>query len=351
MNIAFINYYSGKSINLSASDGSRENGNLRFLELLKELDKEKINYEIYNKKNHNNYNLIIFFEIPNLLKLIFVKIKNISKKTPLILIIEETSVARSRNPLIIPFLFNEVLLNSENKNFRFKNYKTSIFSLGSLPSREEIISNKDQILNSNRLKKLVYIGTNKTALNKNSSYQFRTKIIKKISTYKNIFTLFGKGWDQRQIPMDFPFVYIFYKIKPLKLLLKKLINLNHFRVSSEGMVDSKIQTQNKFDFTLAIEPFIGYPLSILEKIFDPMLSGSIPIYFGPNQIPIPENCYLRIVKDTPFEKIIDLVNKTTLKEKNVMRQNIYNFLISKKADRYRYSTYAKFFIEKIKSYE
>lgn len=350
MKIAFVSYYNRESFHLSASDGTRENGNLRFLEILNQLDKEEISYEIYKKQNHENYNLIIFSEVPNLLTLFSVKIRNRSKKIPLILMIEETSVARSRNPLLIPGLFNEVLLNTETRNFKFKNYKTSSFSLGSLPSREEIILKKEQILNQNRARKLLFIGRNKTALNKNSSYEFRTKIIEKISKKKDIFTLYGEGWDKSQIPMDFPLVYLFYKIKPLNFLLEKLLNIFSFEVSSEGAIDSKIKTQNKFDFTLAIEPFLGYPVTILEKIFDPMISGSIPIYFGPNNIPIPDNCYIRISDKITVEELINLVKKTTDKEKIAYRQNIYNFLISDQADRFRYKTYAKFFIKKIKSF-
>ncbi len=350
MNIAFVSYYNPQSINLSASDGSRENGNLRFLEVLSELDKEKINYEIYKKQNHNIYDLIIFWEVPNLFTLFALKFNNISRKIPFILIIEETSIARSRNPLIIPGLFNEILLNTENKSFKFRNYKTSTFSLGSLPSRDEIIMNRDQILNQNREKKIIYIGGNKSALNNNSSYRFRSEIIRKISQYKDIFVLFGKGWNRRQIPMDFPLIYLIYKIKPINYFLKKFLNLFYFKVSSEGQVDSKLKTQNKYDFTLAIEPFLGYPITILEKIFDPMLSGSIPFYYGPMEIPIPDSCYIRIFNDTSVERIIDLVENISPKEKKVFRENIYNFLISEKADQYRYKIYAKFFIEKIKSY-
>ncbi len=350
MRIAFINYYNPKSINLSASDGTRENGNLRFLEILKELRKEQIDYEIYKKQSHKNYNLIIFFEVPDLLTLLAIKVRNILKKVPLILIIEETAVARSRNPLIIPGLFDEILLNTENKNFKFSNYKTSTFSLASIPSREEIILNRDQILNNNREPKIVYIGRNKTALNKNSSYQFRTKIIKEISQYKEIFSLFGKGWHKRQIPMDFPLIFLIYKIKPLNIFISKIINFIEFNVLSGGTIKSKIETQNKFDFSLVIEPFLGYPITILEKIFDPMLSGSIPIYFGPDKISVPDNSYIKISADTSVDEIIDLVEKKSDKEKKVYRQNIYNFLISEAADKYRYTTYSKFLIKKIKSY-
>ena len=76
MKIAFVSYYKRESFNLSASDGTRENGNLRFLEILNQLNKEKINCEIYRKQNHENYNLIIFSEVPNLLTLFSIKIRN-----------------------------------------------------------------------------------------------------------------------------------------------------------------------------------------------------------------------------------------------------------------------------------
>ena len=102
---------------------------------------------------------------------------------------------------------------------------------------------------------------------------------------------------------------------------KKLLNIFIFNVFSHGAVDSKIKTQNKFDYTLAIEPFLGYPVTILEKIFDPM-SGSIPIYFGPKKIPIPDNCYIRISDEISVEGIINLVNKTTYKEKSIQTKYI-----------------------------
>ena len=81
---------------------------------------------------------------------------------------------------------------------------------------------------------------------------------------------------------------------------------------------------------------MGYPITIQEKIFDLMLSGSIQFYNGSIEILISDSCYIRIFNDTPFKRIIDLVENISHKEKKVFRENIYNFLISEKVDQYRY---------------
>ena len=45
---------------------------------------------------------------------------------------------------------------------------------------------------------------------------------------------------------------------------------------------NKFKTLEKYQFTLVFEPTIGKFNSICEKIFDPMISGSIPVYYGQN---------------------------------------------------------------------
>ena len=51
---------------------------------------------------------------------------------------------------------------------------------------------------------------------------------------------------------------------------------------------------SKYKFSLAIEPYIGEPKMVLEKIIDPMLVGSIPIYYGNTIKENPEDTYIRI---------------------------------------------------------
>ena len=120
----------------------------------------------------------------------------------------------------------------------------------------------------------------------------------KLSKYKSFFSLYGEDWGERQIPMDLPLIFLIKRFKFLNRLISFILNIKKFEIFSAGRVSSKLKTQNKYDFSLAIEPFIGYPKGILEKIFDPMLSGSIPIYYGPELDFVPSNCYIRINKNS-----------------------------------------------------
>ena len=80
-----------------------------------------------------------------------------------------------------------------------------------------------------------------------------------------------------------------------------------------------------------------------------MLSGSIPIYYGPELDFVPSNCYIRINKNSTENDIIELLKNLSFDEKERYRKNIYNFLISDKANKYRYSTFAKFIVNRIKA--
>ena len=101
-----------------------------------------------------------------------------------------------------------------------------------------------------------------------------------------------------------------------------------------------------YDFTLAIEPTISKFNSICEKLFDPMISGSIPIYYGQCLSKnIPKNTYLKINNNTSADIILKKLKGITKKNRDKYRENIYKFLISKKADRYRYSSYANLIIQ------
>ncbi|WP_080726895.1 MULTISPECIES: glycosyltransferase family 10 domain-containing protein [Prochlorococcus] len=328
----------------------REIGSRRGLEFFKECEKSDVNLENYNKKNHFKYDLIIFWDIPNLINLLKINLRNIIFKKRTILIIEDTPVARSRNLLIIPFLFHKIIINTIDSNFKFRNYKTSTFTLPTLPSVNEIKEMKSFISNSKRKKKINYIASNKSALNKNSSFLFRERIVKDLNLYESkIFDLYGNGWERRQIPMDMPLIFLIVRNKYIKKLVLNFINIFRYSTKSNGMVKLKSETLNQYDFSLAIEPFLGSPKIVLEKLFDPMLAGSIPIYYGPDISSIPNDCYLRIKKSGALKQISNYVNKMSKEKKEIYRRNIYEFLISKAADKYRYKTYAKFLLNEIVS--
>ena len=69
----------------------------------------------YKHCNHSSYDKLIFLEIPRINQLLKVLFLNVFKKRIFtILLINETFLGRARYMLRIPFLFNKVLINSEN---------------------------------------------------------------------------------------------------------------------------------------------------------------------------------------------------------------------------------------------
>ncbi len=329
----------------------KEIGTMRGFEFYRECEKAGIHIEEYSHENNDKYNLILFWDMPNLFQLSLIKFKNIFTRIPVVLVLEDTPIARSRNPLLLPLLFDEVILNTEESNYKFRYYKTSSFSLPTLPTVEKIEENKKVILSSNRLPKINFIATNKLAININSSFRYREQLVRRLNLHcSQYFDLFGAGWERRQIPMDIPLKPLIARSRVLRRIILFLLNLFPYYTKSKGVVEEKSSTIRKYDFTLAIEPYIGKPKLILEKIFDPMLQGSIPIYYGPRLLYIPDNCYLRIQKNSSVKEIVNMISSLTEEDKDRYRNNIYNFLISKSADKYRYSTYAHFLVSRIKNF-
>ena len=79
-----------------------------------------------------------------------------------------------------------------------------------------------------------------------------------------------------------------------------------------------------------------------------MISGSIPVYYGQNlHENIPENTYIKISKFTTAKELLLKLEKISEFKKSQYRRNIYNFLNSKNADKYRYSSYASLIINSI----
>ena len=249
--------------------------------------------------------------------------------------------------LKIPFLFNKVLINSEDKIKKFMSYKVNDFSYPTLPKKEVILKNKSLILNSNRINKLVFIGSFKIALSKHGSYVYRYKLIKELLKYSNLFELYGFGWNTTPLPFDIVGIAFIIKFKWLRKIAKFFMKSFFSPLGNFPIADSKYNTLCKYNFSLAIEPTISNFNSICEKIFDPMLVGTIPIYFGQKLNYIPKDTYIRVNKNTSAKDIIYIIKNLSEDKKKEYRKNIYNFLISKEADRYRYSNFANKIVDAI----
>ena len=348
MKVGIISYFDyQKYIETSSKYKIYENWNKAWDEVFKLSKKNNIELVKYNYRDHEKYHKLVFIEIPRINDLFKVLYANIFKKKIFtILIINETFLGRARYMLNFPYLFNEVLINCEENLRKFLSYKIKTFSYPSIPSRKIIKEKKLEILNSNRKNKLVFISSFKMALSKHGSYKYKYSLVKELIKNKDLFDLYGFNWDKVPLPFDVIGIAIIIRVKFLKRFIKFIMNLFYKPLGKFDVVRSKEYTMQNYDFTLAVEPTISKFNSICEKLFDPMLSGSIPVYYGQNLSEnIPENTYLKITNSTSAHNISKRLKGITNREKEMYRENIYKFLISKKADKYRYSTYANLIIK------
>ena len=330
-----------------ASDGLRENGNLRFLELYNLGKKNNIIFEAYNKNNHKNYDLVFFINEPRIFSIVnFLRRSLFLKKIDIFYMADETPISRKRISLLFPKIYKKILINCIRSNKSKKGSKYFFYTQASIPDKDEIIKNKNFILKKNRRKLLCYVGSNILSLSNKGSYKFRNNLLRGLSKFDN-FSLYGKKWNQSVIPVDFPLVAMVNRIPFFKRFLAYYFKKRYPPIDSKGSIENKLNTINNYNFTLAIEPYIGEPKMLLEKLFDPMLSGSIPVYFGQKDINVPENIFIRINENTKPKELIDFLSSFKEDEIIEYRDRIYKFLISSEADKFRYSYFANQIIELI----
>ena len=349
MNVGIVSYYKISLIKESEGKFKRENGNRRWLQFYEYLASQNSQIELYESKNHNKYDVILVREIPRFEAILKLKINNFfKKKIPLILLLEESPLARSRHSLLIGGIYDEVYVASNQKNYKFKNYKTKNFLYGNIPDINEIKSTKKLFTAENRKKLLCYISSNRASINPQSTYSQRYNLVKSLNhAYHSKFDLYGFGWNRFVIPVDLPFIAILLK---LSSLINFLFNPLIPKIYSKGQIDSKKSVMKKYQFCLAIEPYLGSPFCVMEKIFDPMLAGCIPVYIGfrSEVLGVPENTYIQINRNIKADQLINILESYPEEELIKIRENIWNYLISKKAEKYRYDTFAKFLFNSLK---
>ena len=346
MLIAIVDYY---PLFLKGSfDGLRENGNDRYLALYNLGKNQNITFEKYDKKNHKKYKLIIFKNEPRIQNIIPIILRNIfKKKINIFYLADETPISRKRLSLLIPFLYKKIIINSftSNKSMIKRNYY--FYTQPHIPRKELIVANKNFILKSNRNNLLCFVGTNLLSISNKGSYKFRNRILYELSKFKK-FSLYGRRWDEAIIPLDFPFMAIVNRLPLVKKLILNFYSSRYPKIKNKGPINSKISILNEYNFTLAIEPFLGEPKMLLEKIFDPMLSGSIPVYYGHEELDIPNDIYIRINENVIPSELIHFLDSFDDDKLNEYRKKIYDFLVSKEADRYRNEHWANQILNIIK---
>lgn len=188
---------------------------------------------------------------------------------------------------------------------------------------------------------LTSISGNKTSSHPLELYSKRLESIKWFSkNHPEDFKYFGIGWDYS------------FSLRVQKLL-KKLNVLNFMPKNASpsygGRVDEKISVLRTYKFALCYENGRDIDGYITEKIFDCFFAGTIPVYWGANNISkyIPENCYIDRTKFKSNEDLYKFLKKIGDQEILKMQQDIESFLKSSKVLPFGNEFFAKNIIETI----
>jgi hypothetical protein len=177
------------------------------------------------------------------------------------------------------------------------------------------------------------INENKFSLHKSANNSFRQHAIKLVIKSDFEITVAGKNWDQG---------YVHYAIQQLKgiTFLAKNLMLFDFRKLRKpfrkverdncnfvGFIDNKISFMNGFRYALIIENDNYRPT---EKIFDALMAGCIPIYFGPKFVgdEIPSDIFIRVESPRKFAEMIKMLGDVTEADYTSMRDRGHAWISS-----------------------
>lgn len=160
--------------------------------------------------------------------------------------------------------------------------------------------------------------------------------------HPDAFDLYGRGWEKPHI-----------KYPKILRKLRKVPLLNHLLYrpypSYRGSIADKLATLSQYKFAICYENAQQIPDYITEKLFDCMVAGCIPIYWGAPNIAqrVPENCF---IDARNFSNYADIYNFISTMNDASYRQyliNIGNFLRSDRATPYSAAYAASVIVNRI----
>lgn len=180
--------------------------------------------------------------------------------------------------------------------------------------------------------------SNKSSNLKNELYTERNNFIRWYEqNHPDLFDLYGYNWDLGEIK-DYPFLPKFIKKRKI---FRKVFNPEY--PSYKGLVDNKYELLEQYKFSLAYENVKDVSGYISEKIFDCLNSGTIPIYWGANDILeyIPKNCFIDRRDFSSLESLFDFMKNMPDDEYLEYQNNIEKYLLSEDVKKLSCEQYAK----------
>jgi hypothetical protein len=179
---------------------------------------------------------------------------------------------------------------------------------------------------SKRETKIVMIAANKISPVAETGYKIRRKLAK--ANLNNVLDVYGSYWRYnygKRIKQFISMAKFNLKNGTFVNFREAIGGLTVNIRSAKGEIENKHFLLSNYKFSLVIENSVDY---VSEKIFDSMLSGTIPIYIGPDlqNFGISEECYVEL--DSASGDLEQLISNLTNKQAERMLLNIKRFILS-----------------------
>lgn len=170
----------------------------------------------------------------------------------------------------------------------------------------------------NKRKLLINISRNKKSPHPRELYTARKKSIRYFNkNFLDDFDLYGVGWNKPISRMEKIFPWLVEKFSAYR-----------------GVIDNKIEKLPYYKFSLCYENLKGEKGYITDKIFDPMRSNTVPIYWGASNITdyIPRDSFIDRRNFKSDKELVQFIENINENEHNEHLKAIDAFL---KSDKFR----------------
>ncbi len=186
------------------------------------------------------------------------------------------------------------------------------------------------------------IAGNKRLDHQDELYSKRVDIIKWFEREKlNDFDLFGVGWDMPYKQGEI--AKLIRSISP-KLLPRPF-------PSYKGKIERKSQVLRSYSFAICFENLKDLPGYITEKIFDSFFAGTVPIYWGANNILdyVPKECFIDYRDFSSIDALYNYIKNMESSVFIIYQRHIAAYLKSEAVQKFSAEYFSKQLLDGIKS--
>lgn len=180
-------------------------------------------------------------------------------------------------------------------------------------------------------------------------YQERLQVIRWYErNAPDLFSLYGRGWHKPPNGIDLAGKLA----RRIGRLRTQLYGHKPFP-SYRGEVKKKREVMSRARFSYCYENVCNISNYITEKIFDAFLAGSVPIYWGADNITehIPEECFIDRRNFRDMDELHDYLISIDKKQYLYYQEAIKKFLLSEEVQKFSSETFVRTIVSRIISFE